>query len=93
VEQSEKKFNAAKAALDYIEHGCVLGVGTGSTVNVLIDALPTIRARIQSLVSSSEATTSRLEKQGFEISTLSVVGDLVLYVVGGDDASKHLHLF
>jgi ribose 5-phosphate isomerase A len=92
VEQSEKKFNAAKAALDYIEHGCVLGVGTGSTVNVLIDALPTIRARIQSLVSSSEATTARLEKQGFEISALSEVGDLDVYVDGADEATKHLHL-
>ena len=49
MEQSEKKFNVARAALDYIEHGCVLGVGTGSTVNILIDALPTIRGRIQSL--------------------------------------------
>ena len=92
MEQSEKKFNVAKAALDYIEHGCVLGVGTGSTVNILIDALPTIRARIQSLVSSSEATTARLEKQGFEVSTLSEVGDLDLYIDGADEATKHLHL-
>lgn len=92
MEQSEKKFNVARAALDYIEHGCVLGVGTGSTVNILIDALPTIRGRIQSLVSSSEATTTRLEKQGFEVSTLSEVGDLDLYVDGADEATKHLHL-
>lgn len=92
MEQSEKKFTVARAALDYIEHGCVLGVGTGSTVNILIDALPPIRARIQSLVSSSEATTARLEKHGFEVSTLNEVGDLDLYIDGADEATKHLHL-
>jgi ribose 5-phosphate isomerase len=92
VEQSEKKFIVAKAALEYIEHGCVLGVGTGSTVNILIDALPSIRARIHALVSSSEATAARLEKHGFEVSTLNEVGDLDLYVDGADEATKHLHL-
>jgi ribose 5-phosphate isomerase A len=92
VEQSEKKFIVAKAALEYIEHGCVLGVGTGSTVNILIDALPSIRARIQALVSSSEVTAARLEKHGFEVSTLNEVGDLDLYVDGADEATKHLHL-
>ena len=90
--QSEKKFIVAKAALDYIEHGCILGIGTGSTVNILIDALPTVRARIQSIVSSSEATTARLEKHGFEVSTLNGVGDLDLYIDGADEATKHLHL-
>lgn len=92
MDQSEKKFAVAKAALNYIENGIVLGVGTGSTVNILIDALPTVRNRIQSLVSSSEATTARLEKHGFEVSTLNAVGDLDLYIDGADEATKHLHL-
>lgn len=92
MDQSEKKFAVAKAALNYIENGVVLGVGTGSTVNILIDALPTVRNRIQSLVSSSEATTARLEKHGFEVSTLNAVGDLDLYIDGADEATKHLHL-
>lgn len=92
MDQSEKKFAVAKAALNFIENGVVLGVGTGSTVNILIDALPTVRNRIQSLVSSSEATTSRLEKHGFEVSTLNAVGDLDLYIDGADEATKHLHL-
>lgn len=92
MEQTEKKIIVAKAALEYIEHGCILGVGTGSTVNILIDALPAVRARIQSVVSSSEATTARLEKHGFEVSTLNEVGDLDLYVDGADEATKHLHL-
>ena len=42
MEQQEKKLLAAKASLDYIPHGSVLGVGTGSTVNELIDLLPSI---------------------------------------------------
>jgi ribose 5-phosphate isomerase A len=92
MDQSEKKFAVAKAALNYIENGVVLGIGSGSTVNILIDALPAVRNRIQSLVSSSEATTARLEKHGFEVSTLNSVGDLDLYIDGADEATKHLHL-
>lgn len=92
MEQSEKKFIVAKAALDYIEPGSLLGVGTGSTVNILIDALPTVRARIERIVSSSDATTERLRKHGFEVSTLNEVGDLDLYIDGADEATKHLHL-
>jgi ribose 5-phosphate isomerase A len=92
MDQSEKKFAVAKAALNYIENGVVLGIGSGSTVNILIDALPAVRNRIQSLVSSSEATTARLEKHGFEVSTLNAVGDLDLYIDGADEATKHLHL-
>jgi ribose 5-phosphate isomerase A len=92
MDQSEKKIAVAKAALKYIENGVVLGVGTGSTVNILIDALPAVRSRIEALVSSSEATTARLQKHGFEVSTLNSVGDLDLYIDGADEATKHLHL-
>ncbi len=92
MDQSEKKIAVAKAALKYIENGVVLGIGTGSTVNILIDALPAIRSRIETLVSSSEATTARLQKHGFEVSTLNSVGDLDLYIDGADEATKHLHL-
>jgi ribose 5-phosphate isomerase A len=92
MDQSEKKIAVAKAALKYIDNGVVLGVGTGSTVNILIDALPAVRSRIETLVSSSEATTARLEKRGFEVSTLNSVGDLDLYIDGADEATKHLHL-
>ncbi|MEX0976187.1 MAG: ribose-5-phosphate isomerase RpiA [Woeseia sp.] len=92
MDQSEKKIAVAKAALRYIENGAILGVGTGSTVNILIDALPAVRSRIQTLVSSSGATTARLEKHGFEVSTLNSVGDLDLYIDGADEATKHLHL-
>ncbi len=92
MNQDEKKHKAALAALDYIQDGCLLGVGTGSTVNFFIDALPQVRNRIGALVASSEATRERLEGHGFEVSELSQTGDLDLYVDGADEADKHFHL-
>ncbi len=88
----QKKLIAAKASLDYIENDIVLGVGTGSTVNHLIDELPSVRDKIQAVVSSSNATTALLEERGFEISMLNAVGDLDLYIDGADEATKHLQL-
>lgn len=92
MDQQEKKLLAAKAALDYLPHGANLGVGTGSTVNEFIDLLPSASDRIESLVSSSRATTERLEKLGFEVSTLNSVGDVDVYIDGADEATKHLQL-
>ena len=88
----QKKLIAAKASLDYIENDIVLGVGTGSTVNHLIDVLPSVRDKIQAVVSSSNATTALLEERGFEISMLNAVGDVDLYIDGADEATKHLQL-
>jgi len=78
--------------LDYIPNGAVLGVGTGSTVNELIDLLPSYKDRVEAVVSSSRATTERLEKLGFEVSMLNAVGDVDVYIDGADEATKHLHL-
>ncbi len=89
---SEKKQLVARAALDFVEPGAVLGVGTGSTVNCLIDLLPSIRDRIEVVVSSSKATTQRLEQQGFEVTTLNEAGDLDLYIDGADESNKRLQL-
>ncbi len=92
MDQSDKKLNAAKASLEYIQDGFVLGVGTGSTIDFLLDLLPNIRQKIDKIVSSSMETTVRLESHGFEVSTLNSVGDLDLYIDGADEATKHLHL-
>ena len=92
MDQTEKKLLAAKASLDYIRHGSILGVGTGSTVNELIDLLPSVSDRIESIVSSSRASTERLEKLGLEVSTLNSVGDVDVYIDGADEATKHLQL-
>ncbi len=92
MDPSEKKRNAAKASLEFIEPGTVLGIGTGSTVNELIELLPTVRGRIDKLVSSSTASSRLLEKNGFEVSTLNEVGEIDLYIDGADEANKRLHL-
>jgi ribose 5-phosphate isomerase A len=88
----EKKRKAAEAALAFIEPGTTLGVGTGSTVNCLIDLLPSVRDRIERVVSSSKASTALLEAEGFEVSTLNEVGDIDLYIDGADESNKRLQL-
>lgn len=92
MDQKEKKLIAAKASLDYIRDGDILGIGTGSTVNELIDLLPSIREKIQAVVSSSAATTAKLEELGFEVSMLNSVGDVDVYIDGADEANKHFQL-
>ena len=92
MSQNEQKRQAALAALEFIKPGCVLGVGTGSTVNHLIDALPMVKNKIQSVVSSSVDSTKRLSSIGFEVSELAEVGRCDLYIDGADEANKHFHL-
>jgi ribose 5-phosphate isomerase A len=92
MDQDQKKRNVAEASLDYIENGIVLGVGTGSTVNYLIDMLPTAKNKIEAVVSSSNASTELLKKHGFETSMLNDVGDVDLYIDGADEATKHRQL-
>ncbi len=90
---NDKKRQAAAAAVAQVEAGMSLGVGTGSTVDFFIDALAEERARqLTAVVSSSKASTRRLESFGIEVSELSSVGDLDVYVDGADEATKHLHL-
>jgi ribose 5-phosphate isomerase A len=89
---SDKKRSAAKAALEFIEPGMTVGVGTGSTVNFFIEMLPGIRDRIDRLVSSSKASTALLKENGFEVSTLNEVGDYDIYIDGADESNKRLQL-
>jgi ribose 5-phosphate isomerase A len=88
----DKKRNAAKAAMEFIDPGTTLGVGTGSTVNLLIEMLPDIRSKIDRLVSSSKATSALLVKAGFEVSTINDIGDFDLYIDGADESNKRLQL-
>jgi len=92
MDQQQKKLLAAKHSLEFIDDGITLGVGTGSTVNELIDLLPSLRERIDVVVSSSVASSERLEKAGFEVSRLNNVGDIDVYIDGADEATKHFHL-
>jgi ribose 5-phosphate isomerase A len=92
VSQQENKRQAALAALSYIKDGIALGVGTGSTVDLLIDALEPLASKLTAVVSSSERSTRRLEALGIKVSALADVGELDLYIDGADEATKHLHL-
>ena len=86
------KKAAAKAALDYVETGSIVGIGTGSTANHFIDLLAGIKGRIEGTVASSVASAERLKKHGIPVFDLNAVGDLSLYVDGADESSHHLHL-
>lgn len=92
MDPSARKRKAAEASLEFIQPGMIVGVGTGSTVNFLIELLPAVRDRIDRLVSSSAETSVLLKKLGFEVSTLNEVGDIDVYIDGADEATKHLEL-
>lgn len=92
MDAAEKKRRAAKASLEFIEPGMVVGIGTGSTVNELIALLPTVKNRIDKVVSSSKASTKLLEDLGFQVTTLNDVGPVDIYIDGADEANKRLHL-
>ena len=92
MDATEKKRAAARAAMELIEPGTKLGVGTGSTVNCLIEILPEVKDRIDQVVSSSKASTRLLEERGFEVMTLNETGDIDLYIDGADESNKHLQL-
>jgi len=82
-----KKRRAAAAALSYIEDGMVLGIGTGSTVNQLIEVLKDHGTRLAGAVSSSRQTSEKLRAIGVEELDLNTTGDLDLYIDGADQAT------
>jgi ribose 5-phosphate isomerase A len=92
AESDAKKRLAAQAALDYVQDGAILGVGTGSTVNLFIEALIPCRNRVRGAVSSSNASTERLRAGGITVLDLNDVGDLGVYVDGADEATPARHL-
>jgi ribose 5-phosphate isomerase A len=90
--QDDKKKAAAYAALEYVEKDSIVGVGTGSTVNHFIDALATMKNEIEGAVSSSEASTTKLEGYGIEVFDLNSVSDLSVYVDGADEINSYNHM-
>ena len=86
------KKAAALAAIEYVESGTIVGVGTGSTANFFIDALATIKGKIDGTVASSVASADRLKSHGIPVLDLNQAGSLGLYVDGADEATKNLHL-
>ena len=89
--QDELKRKVAEAALRYAQEG-VIGVGSGSTVNLFIDALATIKGRIDGAVAASEASAERLKKHGIRVFDLNSVNALDVYVDGADEVTEHLHM-
>ncbi|MDQ3056293.1 MAG: ribose-5-phosphate isomerase RpiA [Pseudomonadota bacterium] len=89
---SEAKRLAGEKALEYVEDGMIVGVGTGSTVAYFIDALGRIKHRIAGAVSSSEQSTQRLQAHGIEILDLNHAGPIPLYVDGADECDPHRRL-
>ncbi|MBX3713229.1 MAG: ribose-5-phosphate isomerase RpiA [Lysobacter sp.] len=89
---SEMKRLAAEKALEYVEDGMIVGVGTGSTVAYFIDGLARIKDRIKAAVSSSEQSTERLRAHGIEVQDLNATGPLSLYVDGADECDGHRRL-
>lgn len=87
-----KKRLAAEAALEYVETGTVVGVGTGSTAERFIDALARVRGRIDGAVASSEATAARLREHGIRVLDLNAVDEVPVYVDGADECTRHRQL-
>jgi ribose 5-phosphate isomerase A len=92
VTQDEQKKQVAQAALKHVEEDSIVGVGSGSTVNHFIDALATIRNRIDGAVAASEASAERLRRHGIRVVDLNSVSELVVYVDGADEVTEHLHM-
>nr|VFJ71172.1 MAG: ribose-5-phosphate isomerase [Candidatus Kentron sp. FW] len=92
MSQDQNKQSAAHAALEYVEAGTIIGIGTGSTANHFIDALADIRHRIEGTVASSRATADYLKSRGIPVLDLNGVDEVSVYVDGADEATKHLSL-
>lgn len=92
LSQNELKKAVAKVAIEQIPEGIVLGVGTGSTVNYLIEALSAVKNRIKGAVSSSVDTTIQLKRHNIPILDLNEIDELPLYIDGTDEVNHYLHL-
>ena len=89
LSQDELKALVGRAALAHVVPGQVLGVGTGSTVNHFIDALASMRDAIAGAVSSSEASTQRLQAVGIRVLDAQAVEGLSVYIDGADEIDGH----
>jgi ribose 5-phosphate isomerase A len=86
--QDEMKQAVARAAIQYVPHGEIIGVGTGSTANFFIDELAGIKDRVKGAVASSEATAQRLRSHGIPVFDLNEVESLSVYIDGADEIDR-----
>jgi ribose 5-phosphate isomerase A len=90
--QDDLKALVGRAATAYVQPGSVIGVGTGSTVNCFIDALAAMPQRIAAAVSSSQASSDRLRRHGFEVVDANSVESLAVYIDGADEIDHAGHM-
>ena len=92
MHQNDKKLIVAEAALDYVDTRQVIGIGSGSTVDMFINLLDKIRSKVDACVSSSIRTSQLLNKNGFRVIELREAGTIPVYVDGADEANKQKQL-
>jgi ribose 5-phosphate isomerase A len=90
--QDELKQAVARAALAYVVEGKIVGVGTGSTARLFIEALAEMKDRIAGAVASSEDTKRRLESHGIKVFDLNAVSDIPVYIDGADEINAEMHM-
>ena len=92
MDQDDKKNLVAEAALDYIQSGDILGIGSGSTVNKFINLLGSVKNKIEACVSSSQKSTELLHKMKIPVIDLKECDKIPLYIVGADEANSQKEL-
>ena len=90
--QDELKNAVARAALAYVVEGKIVGVGTGSTARLFIEALAEMKDKISGAVASSEDTKQRLEGHGIKVFDLNEVADIPVYIDGADEINAEMHM-
>ena len=89
--QDQLKERVAREALKYVQDA-IVGVGSGSTVFKFIDALASIKHKLDGAVAASEASAERLKKHGIRVFDLNSVNELPVYIDGADEITEHLHM-
>ena len=89
MSEQEQKKRAAEAALEYIKDHRVIGVGTGTTVHCFIEALASVKGRIDVAVASSVDTANRLKALGIDVQDLNAVGTIPVYIDSADEVNAH----
>ena len=92
----EQKRNAALAALECIESGMKLGLGTGSTAAFMVRGLGQLYRENKLIdlvcVPTSVATRDLAQEQGLPLLTINDVDRLDLTIDGTDEFDPHLNL-
>ncbi|MBN2689864.1 MAG: ribose-5-phosphate isomerase RpiA [Gammaproteobacteria bacterium] len=92
MQKNQLKQMAAEAAIEYVEAGSIVGVGSGSTIGFFIEVLGKIKNKIDGAVASSIVTEQKLKEVGIEVLDLNSVYPLSIYVDGADEINKHLQM-